>query len=111
VTWPLVRDTRPMRWWRRRDVVRRCTRCGDTWTVPRKLAAPARLSKWQRGVPVPDHMSWRGMTTNASAAMQLDLAKARGARVDADLINVAGMQECPGCGAVATYVEEPAPRR
>ncbi len=51
------------------------------------------------------------MTTNASAAMQLDLAKARGARVDADVVNVAGMQECPGCGAVATYVEEPAPRR
>jgi hypothetical protein len=92
-------------------VVRHCIRCGDTWAVPRALASQARVSKWQRGVSAPDHLGFRGMTTNASASMQLDMAKAKSARFDARMTTVAVMNECPGCGAVGTYVETRAPRR
>ncbi|HEV7720488.1 MAG TPA: hypothetical protein VGO60_04360 [Iamia sp.] len=95
---------------RRRDVERRCVRCGDRWFVPGALAAPHRVSKWQRGISAPDHLGFRGMTTNATASMQLDLAKPRAARLDAQMEVISALATCPGCGGVGTYVEQPVPR-
>ena len=99
-----------MRIRRRRDVVRRCVRCGETWTVPGALAAPPRVSKWQRGISLPEHNGFQGMTTNASASMQLDLARQRSDRLDATLGTVSAMSTCPGCGGVGTFVEQALPR-
>lgn len=85
-------------------------RCGEAWTVPGALAAPPRVSKWQRGISLPEHNGFQGMTTNAAASMQLDLARQRSDRLDATLGTVTAMSTCPGCGAVGTFVERPLPR-
>lgn len=98
-------------WPRRRDVLRRCVRCGDTWTVPGALASPRRPSKWQRGISLPDRNAFQGMTTNAAASMQLEMAARRGARLDSELETVSALSICPGCGGVGTYVEQRVPRR
>lgn len=79
-------------------------RCGDTWIVPHALARGPRASRRGRGISRPDHLGF-GMTTNASASMQLDLAKQRGDRLDATLSTVSVMGTCLGCGGVDTYVE------
>lgn len=51
------------------------------------------------------------MSTNASTAMQLDLAKARSARLDGQLEIISAMSECPQCGAVGVYAEQPVARQ
>jgi hypothetical protein len=95
---------------RRRDVVRRCSRCGDKWTVPGALAVAPRVSRRQRGVSARDQLGFRGVNTNAAASMQLDLAKQRGAGLDARMEMVSSMRTCPGCGVVGSFTETPAPR-
>lgn len=92
-------------------MVRRCLRCGESWTVPGALASSRRASRWQRGVSAPDHLGLQGMTTNAAAAMRIEMAKAKGSRLDAELATTSLLAECPGCGAVGTYAERRLPRR
>ena len=70
-----------------------------------------RQSKWRRGVSIPDRLGFRGMDTNASAAMRIDLAKQHGAGLERELETVSALAQCPGCGGVGTYTEERAPRR
>lgn len=105
-----LRQDGSVRFRRRRDVVRRCVRCGETWTVPGALARPPRVSKWQRGISLPEHNTYGGMTTNATASYRLEEARRRSDRLDTELGTVSAFGTCPACGAVGAYVETPAPR-
>ncbi len=55
-------------------------------------------------------MGFRGMDTNASTALRIEMAKARGADADRALAVRAAFDECPSCGAVGVYVDRKAPR-
>jgi hypothetical protein len=78
--------------------------------VPGALAVAPRVSRRLRGVSVRDQLGFRGVNTNAAASMQLDLAKQRGAGLDARMETVSAMRTCPGCGGVGSFTETPAPR-
>ncbi len=88
---------------RRADRVRTCVRCGDTWTVPARLARVKRAGRWQRGGLGADFHAWGRATPLFNEAIRQAISNAndRNTAADASDAAAATFDQCPNCGARA----------
>ncbi len=85
----------------RRDIMRRCLRCGYEWRVPRALAKRYRPSKWRVGIAPADHYGMRGAQFDESIRYQLDSAKTRSGEAMEQMALTDSLRQCSRCGSSA----------